>query len=107
MFLQNFIGEFKGQVFPEFPTGNGKIDIIIKYAERMYGIEVKSFTNLPGYKEALKKAAEYGKRLGLSEIHLVFFVERIDDENRRKYEKDYADEASGVDVRPIFVETEK
>ncbi len=95
-----------GQVFPEFPTGNGKIDIIIRYAGRIYGIEVKSFTNLPGYKESLKKAAEYGRQLKLPEIHLVFFVERIDDENRKKYEKDFTDEASGVKVKPIFVETE-
>ncbi len=32
-------------------------------------------------------------------------MERIDVENRRKYEKDCADEGSGVKVRPIFVET--
>ena len=63
------------------------------------------FTDRPGYKEALKKAANYGKQLGLKEISLIFFVESIDDESREKYETDFDDPATGVSVAPIFVET--
>jgi hypothetical protein len=93
-------------VYPEFPTGNGKIDIIIKYSGKTYGIELKSYTDETAYKDALTQAARYGMQLGLSEIFLIFFVENIDDENRRKYEADYQDNTSQTKVMPIFIGTE-
>jgi len=92
-------------VYPEFPTGNGKIDIFIRYKTNLYGIELKSYTDESGYRDALIQAAGYGKQLGLSEIYLVFFVEYIDDENRSKYEADYSDKTAGIKVMPIFAET--
>ena len=60
---------------------------------------------MPGYKKALKKAAKYGNQLGLKEISLIFFVETIDDESRKKFETDFEDKETGVRVEPIFVET--
>ena len=38
-------------------------------------------------------------------ISLTFFVESIDDENRKKYETDFDDPETGVKVVPIFVAT--
>jgi len=105
MYLFQFLNPKGGQVYPEFPTGNGKIDIIIRYKEKVYGIELKTYTDESGYKNALIQAAGYGKQLGLSEIYLVFFVEYIDDENRLRYEADYQDKTTGVKVMPIFAET--
>jgi len=105
MYLSRFIRRFKGAVHPEFPTGNGKIDLIIKYSDKTYGIELKSYTDRQGYNEALKQAAQYGDQLQLREISLVFFIESIDDENRKKYEGDYNDPETGVKVMPIFVAT--
>jgi len=107
MYLSRFMMGFKGNVYPEFPTGNGKIDLIVEHADKTYGIELKSYTNKPEYKKALKKAAEYGHQLKLKEISLVFFVEYISDENRKKYETDYFDSGTEVKVEPIFVETGK
>jgi len=104
-YLCDFLGIKKARVWPEFPTGNGKIDILIDYKNRMYALEVKSYTDEIGYNEALEQAACYGKQLKLSEIALVFFVEYIDDANREKYEKAYSNEATGVRVKPVFVET--
>ena len=60
---------------------------------------------MSAYKKALLKAALYGEQLRLKEIFLVFFVEYINDENRNKYEVDYLDQATGIKVIPIFVET--
>jgi hypothetical protein len=102
-YITDFLGLRRARVWPEFPTGNGKVDILIKYAERIYALEVKSYTDESGYKEALTQAAAYGKQLGLAEISLVFFVEYIDDANREKYEKDYAE--SGVRVETVFAVT--
>ncbi|VEN73221.1 conserved hypothetical protein [Candidatus Desulfarcum epimagneticum] len=105
MYLSGFIRRFGGEVYPEFPTGNGKIDLIVKYAGKTYGIEVKSYTDRRGYSEALTQAARYGDQLKLKEITLVFFVESINDENRAKYEADFFDDETGVNVTPVFVET--
>ncbi len=104
-YLSRFIRRFKGEIYPEFPTGNGKIDLILKYAGKIYGIELKSYTDNREYKTAAKQAAHYGKQLGLEEISLIFFIESIDDENRKKYEVDFYDEETRVKVMPIFVET--
>ncbi|VEN73238.1 conserved hypothetical protein [Candidatus Desulfarcum epimagneticum] len=105
MYLSRFMERFKGEIYPEFPTGNGKIDLIVKYAGKTYGIEVKSYTDRRGYSEALTQAARYGDQLKLKEITLVFFVESINDENRTKYEADFFDDETGVKVMPVFVET--
>jgi hypothetical protein len=105
MYLSRFMRRFKGSVYPEFPTGNGKIDLIIRYMAKTYGIELKTYTDKKGYKDALNQAAIYGKQLGLKEISLIFFLEAIDDESRKKYEADYIDSETNIKVTPIFVET--
>ena len=92
-------------MLPEFPTGNGKIDLIIIYAGQRYGLELKSFADHYSYQEALTQGAKYGQTLPLSEITLVFFVEGIDEANRNKYERVYVDDETGVTVQPIFVQT--
>ena len=105
MYLVKFLQSYDGQVYPEFPTGNGKIDLIINYSGQTYGLELKSFTSQKDYRQALQQAAEYGRQLQLTEIWLVFFVETVDETNRSKYEVDYLDPTIGVSVRPIFVQT--
>ncbi len=43
--------------------------------------------------------------MGLTEISIVFFVEAIDEASRAKYEKEYMDGETGVNVLPVFVAT--
>ncbi len=104
-YLNRFLANKKARVWPEFPTGNGAIDI--HYGGKKYGLEIKSYTDESDYKKALKQAALYGKSLKEDIIHLVVFVEYINDEYRRKYEVDYQDEETGVRVVPVFVATGK
>jgi Holliday junction resolvase-like predicted endonuclease len=103
MYLVKFLQGYDGHIYPEFPTGNGKIDLIINYAGQVYGIEVKSFSNKHKYDKGVVQAAKYGKTLGLSEITLGLFVEVVDEANRKKYEVDYHDPTTGVTVKPVFV----
>ncbi|MCB0064854.1 MAG: AAA-like domain-containing protein [Caldilineaceae bacterium] len=103
--LLQFLAGFGGRVVPEFPTGNGKIDLLITYADRLYGVEVKSFLNRKQYQTALEQAARYGQELGQTEIWLVFFVEVISDENREVFEVTYMDRTTGVKVHPVFLAT--
>lgn len=104
MYLFHFLQGFGGHVYPEFPTGNGKIDLIIMYAGTTYGLEVKSYTTARDFRNALTQAARYGKQLGVAEMTLVEFVEAVDDANRAAHEAPYKDAETGVTVRPVFVE---
>ncbi len=104
VYLRDFMRR-RGQVWPEFPTGNGKVDLMIRYAGRLYAIEVKSFTDAYAYREALGQAAHYAQQLGLTEITLALFIDTpVDDANRAKYEAIYVDIETGVTVQPVFVE---
>jgi len=46
----------------------------------------------------------YAKQLQIKKIALVFFVENIDDENRKKYEQDHLDNDTNIIVETIFIE---
>jgi len=103
-YLTSFLDSYEeAQVQPEFPTGNGEIDLLIRHAGQLFGLELKSFAGIQRYQKALSKAAEYGKQLGLSEIWLVLFIETIDDKNQQRLEADYLE--TGVTVHPVFVQT--
>jgi AAA-like domain len=104
-FLDDFLETWGAKVIPEFPTGNGKIDLTIIHGNNIYGLELKSYTNEPNYTKALEQAAKYGSQLKLKEVFLVFFVEYIDDATREKYEKDFKEKNTGIIVKPIFIET--
>lgn len=105
MYLSRFIRRYGGEVYPEFPTGNGQIDLILKYGEKRYGVELKSYVDRSEYRKALKQSAAYGQQLGLKEISLIFFIDNIDADNRKKFENDFNDPDTGVKVMPFFVET--
>ena len=106
-YLDELLRNKKVRIFPEFPTGNGKIDLLLQYNNMTYGIELKSFMDRSGYRVALEQAAQYGNRLGLREIFLVSFIENIDDANKKKYETPFQDPGSGVTVYPVFIQTGK
>jgi len=104
-YLQQFLRDKNARVFPEFPTGNGKIDLLIKHNECIYGIELKSYTDHTGYQRALEQAAKYGRQLGLTEMFLVIFIETINSKNKKIYESVYQDSETQVKVNPIFITT--
>jgi hypothetical protein len=105
MYLFDFLKVRGGKVYPEFPTGNGKIDLMLHYRGRVYGLELKSFSHETAYNDALKQAARYAHQLGLNEISLIFFVESIDKKNRQIYEQDFKDKITAVRIKPVFIET--
>ncbi|MDM8519156.1 ATP-binding protein [Anaerolineales bacterium HSG6] len=104
-YLQAFFRQWKGRVYPEFPTGNGQIDLLITYQGQQYGLEVKSFSDDSSYREGLTQSIRYGKRLGLKEVVMVTFIEQVSDEIRQKYEAPHLDNATGITVLPVFVES--
>jgi len=105
MWLERFLQRPGGRVYPEFPTGNGQIDLMIRYQGQVYGVELKSFTSDFDYRAALQQVARYARQLQLATITLVFFVDEVDDATRAQYEALYQDAASGVTVEPVLVTT--
>ena len=61
-------------VSPEFPTGNGTVDIHLEYYDKRSVIEVKSFTDTYQAKEAMKQAAAYGKKLEFDSVTVAMFA---------------------------------
>jgi len=67
-------------VSPEFPTGNGKVDLHIRCGEKVGIIEVKSFGNMRQVERARVQAAGYAASLGLDRVTLALFVPSTDEE---------------------------
>jgi hypothetical protein len=65
--LQMALG-IESAISPEFPTGNGKVDLHIVYEGKKGIIEVKSFTNLKASGRARKQAAAYAKQTGYPDL---------------------------------------
>ncbi len=75
--LDSFLRPKGARVLPEFPTGNGKIDILIHYAGLCYGLELKSFADTKELARSVQQASAYGKSLPLDEITLVVFIDSL------------------------------
>jgi hypothetical protein len=105
-YLVRFFGSYRTtKVWPEFPTGNGKVDILIRHGGKLHALEIKSYKDEPAFHQAVQQAARYAKSLGQTRIHLIVFVESIPDDIREKYEADCPDKETGVTVSPVFVAT--
>jgi hypothetical protein len=66
-------------VSPEFPTGNGKVDIYLKCGDKEGIIEVKSFKSLTQLESAKTQAARYAAQVGSPAVALVVFVPVADE----------------------------
>ncbi len=76
--LQNAVERFC-VISPEFPTGNGKVDLHLKCGDMSGLIEVKSFTGALQLKEGRKQAADYAKQCGLKTVAVALFAPLDDD----------------------------
>ena len=81
--LQNAVGR-RCVVSPEFPTGNGKVDLHLRCGEKRGLIEVKSFVDAGQVKEARSQAARYAVQTNLSEVTVALFVPVEDEEVLKK-----------------------
>jgi len=77
--LQNAVGR-RCAVSPEFPTGNGKVDLHLRCDGRRGVIEVKSFIDVSEAKRSGRQAADYARQMGLAAVVLALFVP-VEDED--------------------------
>ncbi len=61
-------------VSPEFPTGNGKVDLHLRCGSQRGIIEVKSFVGRYQIQSDQKQAADYAKSLGIDSVTIALFI---------------------------------
>ena len=66
-------------ITPEFPTGNGKVDLHLKAGAQSGVVEVKSFTQRSDLPQQKEQAARYARSQGLSAATLALFVPTDDE----------------------------
>jgi hypothetical protein len=77
--LGNAVGR-RVVISPEFPTGNGKVDLVLRTRDGHLGlVEVKSFVDMAELAEGRAQAAGYAKKLGLDTVTLAVFVPMEDE----------------------------
>lgn len=104
-YLVRIFGSKPATVHPEFPTGNGKIDLVIKHNSQTYAIELKSFVDFYEMKKARTQAIEYAKSLNLKQITLMFFIEnKISVDKKIELETSFFDKETNIEVQPRFLE---
>ncbi len=77
--LQNAVGR-RCAISPEFPTGNGRVDLHLKCGAKRGIIEVKSFRDLYELEISRGQAARYAAKLGLNSVTLAVFVPTDDED---------------------------
>jgi hypothetical protein len=88
-------------VSPEFPTGNGKVDLHVRSRERAGVIEVKSFTQRSDLPSQKAQAARYAASRGLAAATLALFVPTDDEDLLRELSGDQT--VDGVLVTTVAI----
>lgn len=101
-YLVNLLNSRGVMVIPQFPTGNGKIDLILEYKDKKYALELKSFKDMYLFEKGIEQAADYGLKLGLSEIIYLVFIE-LTQEEAGQLEKEIDKPGIRVKVLPVGI----
>ena len=88
-------------VRPEFPTGNGKVDLHLKCGPKEGIIEVKSFVSTYQLKQDRETAAQYAQDLGLDQVTMAVFIPVTDETVLAKLSSDEV--VNGVQVTVVMI----
>jgi len=88
-------------ISPEFPTGNGKVDLCLKCGAKRGIIEVKSYRSMSKVKAAKKQAAKYARQTGLNSVTIALFTPVEDEEILAKLSEEVVIEGVKVCVCAI------
>ena len=87
IYLDIFVSEIGAHIYPEVPTGRGRMDIILLHQKRKYIIETKLWGGEKRYQEGKKQLANYLKSEQVDEgYYLVFDYRKRAVEERRERE---------------------
>lgn len=88
-------------VSPEFPTGNGRVDIHVQCQQQRGLIEVKSFVDARRLKRDTVQAADYAKQIGLDTITMAVFIPVLDEETLAQLSR--TETHDGVQMHVIMI----
>jgi hypothetical protein len=88
-------------ISPEFPTGNGKVDLHLKCRDKLGIIEIKSFRSHAGTQNGILQAASYARNLNLNSVTLALFVPVDDEAVLAKLSGEHQNEGVTVTVMAI------
>ncbi|QTA77922.1 NTP hydrolase p-loop-containing [Desulfonema limicola] len=72
-FINFFIVRLGGQTFIEVPSGRGRTDILIRYKDKTYIIEIKIYSDNTYFQKGKIQLAQYLKSEGLSQGYYAVF----------------------------------
>ena len=90
-------------VSPEFPTGNGRVDIHLRCNKKEGVIEVKSFRDMHTLEQSILQASEYAKLLNLSSIVLVVFLTGVEEDEAMQLKSQREINEVMVYVEPVVI----
>ncbi len=88
-------------VSPEFPTGNGKVDLHLQCGSLRGIIEVKSFVDSYQIKHDRLQAADYAKSLSIDSVTIALFIPVLEETVLEKLSTQ--DVTSGVEVNVVAI----
>jgi hypothetical protein len=88
-------------VCPEFPTGNGKVDLHLRCGEKRGIVEIKSFKSRSKIPFAAQQASRYAQQMELSAVVLVLFAPVEDEDMLEKLSS--VETIDGVEVSTIAI----
>ncbi|QTA79761.1 AAA ATPase-like domain-containing protein [Desulfonema limicola] len=88
-------------ISPEFPTGNGRVDLHLKCDGKQGIIEVKSFQKQSKLERAKEQAVKYAQKLNLTRITIAVFVPVEDEEILQKLSSSQTIDRIKLDVTAI------
>ncbi len=100
--LYNAVGRHCS-VSPEFPAGNGRVDIHIRCDDKHGIIEVKSFSDLRQIRKAKKRSAEYAAGLGLKTVTVAVFISDAGEDVLSRISSEDMTDGVKVTVRAIGI----
>ena len=87
---------------PEFPTGNGKVDLHLLCDNDKKGlIEVKSFVSTYKIQKAMEQASEYAKSTKHKDVTVAMFAPFLDEEILQQISKQ--ETINGIDVSVVAI----
>ncbi len=98
--LMNAIGD-DCVIVPEFPTGNGRVDLHIRCNSQEGIIEVKSFSRRKKLEQGKYQAATYAKRLGIDKVVMVVFVHGVEEKEAEILKDDRVIEGVRIITEPV------
>ena len=90
-------------VSPEFPTGNGRVDIHIRCNNKERVIEVKSFRDMHILEQSILQASEYAKKLNLNSIVLVVFLTGVEEDEAMQLKAERVLDGVKVYVESVLI----